>query len=128
MPCKATGTSPAQPIPYNPGASMRISADVGGTFTDIIALDDQTGRLTLTKVETVPQNPALGVQQGIRKAGVPLDEVDFFIHGTTLGLNALLTRAPIRVAIVTTQGFRDVYELGRTSRDPMYDFKYRKPR
>jgi N-methylhydantoinase A len=107
---------------------MRISADVGGTFTDIIALDDQTGQLTLTKVETVPENPALGVQQGIRKAGVPLDQVDFFIHGTTLGLNALLTRAPVRVAIVTTQGFRDVYELGRTSRDPMYDFKYRKPR
>jgi N-methylhydantoinase A len=50
------------------------------------------------------------------------------VHGTTLGLNALLTKRGAKVAIVTTKGFRDVYELGRTSRDPMYDLKYRKPK
>ena len=107
---------------------MRVSVDVGGTFTDVIVLDEKTGGFRLEKVETVPQNPASGVLQGFTKAETPLDQVEFFIHGTTLGINALLTRTGAKVAIVTTSGFRDVYELGRTDRDPMYDFKYRKPK
>lgn len=106
---------------------MRISVDVGGTFTDVIVLDEKTGSLRLDKVETTPADPAVGVLNGFHKARADLGEIDFFVHGTTLGINALLTRAGATVAIVTTRGFRDVYELGRTSRDPMYDFKYRKP-
>ena len=106
---------------------MRISVDIGGTFTDVIVLDEKTGRMRLEKVETTPEDPALGVLNSFAKAKAALGEIDFFVHGTTLGINALLTRAGARVAIVTTKGFRDVYELGRTSRDPMYDFKYRKP-
>lgn len=114
---------------------MRIAVDVGGTFTDVIALDSRAGEngadgaaiLRLGKVETIPADPARGVLAGFAKVEAPLDEIAFFVHGTTLGVNALLTRTGARVAIVTTQGFRDVYELGRTSRDPMYDFKYRKP-
>ena len=107
---------------------MRVSVDVGGTFTDVIVLDEKTGGFRLEKVETVPQNPASGVLQGFSKADASLDQVEFFVHGTTLGINALLTRTGAKVAIVTTMGFRDVYELGRTDRDPMYDFKYRKPK
>lgn len=107
---------------------MRISVDVGGTFTDVIVLDEKTSTLRLEKVETTPENPAIGVLQSFEKADAELDKVDFFVHGTTLGINALLTRTGAKVAIVTTKGFRDVYELGRTSRDPMYDFKYRKPK
>lgn len=106
---------------------MRISVDVGGTFTDVVVLDPATGSLRLEKVETVPRNPASGVLEGFRKADVSFSEIDYFVHGTTLGLNALLTRTGAKVAIITTKGFRDVYELGRTDRDPMYDFKYRKP-
>ncbi len=106
---------------------MRISVDVGGTFTDVVALDPVQGTVRLEKVETTPQDPAAGVLRGFARAGVPIAEVDYFIHGTTLGLNALLTRTGAVVAIVTTEGFRDVYELGRTDREPMYDFKYRKP-
>jgi len=106
---------------------MRISVDVGGTFTDVILLDEQTSRLSLEKVETTPQNPASGVLQVLEKIGAKLPQVDYFVHGTTLGANALLTRTGARVAIVTTKGFRDVYELGRTDREPMYDLKYRKP-
>ena len=107
---------------------MRVAVDVGGTFTDVIVLDEKTNTLSLEKVETTPQDPADGVLQGLQKARVRLGDVDYFVHGTTLGLNALLTRTGARVAIVTTKGFRDIYELGRTSRDPMYDFKYRKPK
>jgi len=107
---------------------MRIAVDVGGTFTDVIVLDEATNTLRLEKVETTPHDPAAGVLQGFRKTDVRLSAIDYFIHGTTLGLNALLTRTGARTAIVTTKGFRDVYELGRTSREPMYDLKYRKPK
>jgi N-methylhydantoinase A len=106
---------------------VRIAVDVGGTFTDVVVLDDLGDSLGHEKVETVPTDPASGVLGGLGKAGVALRSFDFFVHGTTLGINALLTRSGARVAIVTTKGFRDVYELGRTDREPMYDFKYRKP-
>lgn len=106
---------------------MRIAVDVGGTFTDVVVLGDNGDGLRHEKVETVPSDPARGVLSGFEKAGASLESLDFFVHGTTLGINALLTRGGARVAIVTTKGFRDVYELGRTDREPMYDFKYRKP-
>ena len=107
---------------------MRIAVDVGGTFTDVIVLNEESGALRFEKVETVPQNPSRGVLQGFKKAEAHPDGVNYFVHGTTLGINALLTRTGAKVAVVTTLGFRDVYELGRTDRDPMYDFKYRKPK
>ena len=107
---------------------MRLAVDVGGTFTDVIVLDEKTNTLRLEKVETTPRDPAVGVLQSFQKAEARLSDIDYFVHGTTLGLNALLTRTGARVAIVTTKGFRDVYELGRTARDPMYDFKYQKPK
>ena len=107
---------------------MRIAVDVGGTFTDVIVLNEETGALRFEKVETVPQNPSRGVLQGFQKAEANPDKVNYFVHGTTLGINALLTRTGAKVAVVTTLGFRDVYELGRTDREPMYDFKYRKPK
>ena len=106
---------------------MRIAVDVGGTFTDVVVLDEQSGVLRFDKVETVPDDPGAGVLDGIEKAGVDLAGVSVFVHGTTLGLNALLTRTGAEVAIITTRGFRDVYLLGRTDRDPLYDLKYRKP-
>ncbi|MBK8020656.1 MAG: hydantoinase/oxoprolinase family protein [Chloroflexi bacterium] len=106
---------------------MRVSVDVGGTFTDVIVLDEDTGRIRLEKVQTTPSNPADGVLQGFQKAGAAPEAIRFFVHGTTLGINAMLTRSGAKVAIVTTMGFRDVYILGRTDRRPMYDFKYHKP-
>ncbi|MHB8643668.1 MAG: hydantoinase/oxoprolinase family protein [Gaiellaceae bacterium] len=106
---------------------MRIAVDVGGTFTDVVVLAEGGEGLRHEKVETVPSDPASGVIAGFAKAGAELGSLDFFVHGTTLGINALLTRTGARVAIVTTQGFRDVYEVGRTDREPMYDFKYRRP-
>ncbi|PJF39158.1 MAG: 5-oxoprolinase, partial [Phototrophicales bacterium] len=106
---------------------MRVSVDVGGTFTDVIVLDEDSGDLRLEKVPTTPANPAEGVLQGFQKVHATPHEIGFFVHGTTLGINAMLTRTGAKVAILTTRGFRDVYILGRTDREPMYDFKYRKP-
>ncbi|WP_432561394.1 hydantoinase/oxoprolinase family protein [Kineococcus sp. SYSU DK003] len=105
----------------------RIAIDVGGTFTDVVRLDLATGALRFEKVPTTTQAPTEGVLAAFAAAGVEPGAVSMFNHGTTLGLNALLTRTGARVAIVTTRGFRDVYLLGRTDRNVSYDITYRKP-
>ena len=107
---------------------MRVSVDVGGTFTDVIVLDEGSGDIQLDKVATTPANPAEGVLQGFDKVGAQTQQIEYFVHGTTLGINAMLTRSGAKVAFVTTRGFRDIYVLGRTDREPMYDFKYKKPK
>lgn len=107
-------------------AAMRIAIDVGGTFTDIVSLASE--ELQFDKVPTTPDDPQVGVMAGLDAAGLPLPDVGAFVHGTTLGLNALLTRSGARTGIITTSGFRDVYLLGRTDRLPMYDITYRKPK
>ncbi|MEX1295140.1 MAG: hydantoinase/oxoprolinase family protein [Candidatus Limnocylindrales bacterium] len=109
------------------GRAFRAAVDVGGTFTDVVALDTTSGALIVDKVETTPSEPSRGVLESLAKSGAPMDDIGYFVHGTTLALNALLTRNGARVAIVTTKGFRDVFELGRTDREPMYDLTYRKP-
>ncbi len=106
---------------------MRVSVDVGGTFTDVIVLDEASGSIQLEKVATTPTNPAQGVLDGFEKVGAQTAAIEYFVHGTTLGINAMLTRSGAKVAFVTTKGFRDIYYLGRTDRDPMYDFKFKKP-
>lgn len=105
----------------------RVAIDVGGTFTDVVTLSGDSAALKFDKVPTTPSHPEEGVLNGFAAGGAPMADIDTFIHGTTLGLNALLTRRGARTGIVTTKGFRDVYLLGRTDRIPMYDFKYRKP-
>ncbi|MDD9955929.1 MAG: hydantoinase/oxoprolinase family protein [Anaerolineaceae bacterium] len=107
---------------------MRVSVDVGGTFTDVIVLDEDSGDIQLDKVATTPANPAEGVLEGFDKVGAQTGDIEYFVHGTTLGINAMLTRSGAKVAFVTTRGFRDIYVLGRTDREPMYDFKYKKPK
>lgn len=111
-----------------PLASLRLGVDVGGTFTDVAVLDEGADRVGFDKVSTTPAAPAEGVLHGFEKAGVSSDEVAFFVHGTTLALNALLTRSGAEIALITTRGFRDVYDLGRTDREVMYDLTYRKPK
>lgn len=103
----------------------RIAIDVGGTFTDVVTLDQ--GKLGVGKVATTPDEPARGVMNAFEASGIAPVDVAGFIHGTTLGLNALLTRTGARTGIITTAGFRDVYLLGRTDRLPMYDITYRRP-
>lgn len=105
----------------------RIAVDVGGTFTDVVRLVPDTGELQFEKVATTPEAPTRGVLDAFAKAGADPAAVTMFTHGTTLGLNALLTRTGARTAVVATAGFRDVYLLGRTDRRVNYDITYRKP-
>lgn len=106
--------------------NIRVAIDVGGTFTDAVKLDPETGELRFEKVPTTPEEPTRGVLDAFESAGAAPPDVSTFNHGTTLGLNSLLTRTGARIAIISTRGFRDVYLLGRTDRRAMYDIKYKK--
>lgn len=105
--------------------STRIAIDVGGTFTDVVALYPETGKLSVDKVPTTPDEPTRGVMSAFEVTPGALSEVALFTHGTTLGLNALLTRSGARTAVIATAGFRDVYLLGRTDRRTNYDLTHR---
>lgn len=106
---------------------VRIAIDVGGTFTDVVKLTPATGEMRFEKVPTTPDAPTRGVMNGFSKAETNPADVAMFNHGTTLGLNSLLTRTGARVAVISTFGFRDVYLLGRTDRRAMYDITFTKP-
>ncbi|HEY0183980.1 MAG TPA: hydantoinase/oxoprolinase family protein, partial [Rhodopila sp.] len=102
------------------GADWQIGVDVGGTFTDLVAVDRATGRFKVGKVPSTTDNQARGVLDGLRSVGVNLDEVSAFVHGTTVGTNAVLERKGVACGLITTQGFRDVLELGRRTRPNPY--------
>ncbi|OGA17769.1 MAG: hydantoinase [Betaproteobacteria bacterium RIFCSPLOWO2_02_FULL_66_14] len=97
--------------------------DVGGTFTDLIALDPATGEARLAKVPTTAENQAFGVLQALEQLRVPLRELALVVHGTTTTTNALLERKLAITGLVTTRGFRDVLELGRRTRPNSYGLR-----
>lgn len=103
-----------------------VGVDIGGTFTDAVAVGAD-GTLRTAKALTTPGVLAQGVLAAVERLGVSLGEVDSFVHGTTAGLNAFLERRGSRIALLTTAGFRDVYELGRANRPAMYDLRYTAP-
>ncbi|WP_417583346.1 hydantoinase/oxoprolinase family protein [Pelagibacterium sp.] len=105
----------------------RVSADIGGTFTDIVFQNSQTGAVRALKVLSTPANPALAVLEGVKKGLGPDEHIDFFVHGTTVGLNSVLTRAGARVALVTTENFRDVYTIQGNDRGEIFSIRWRKP-
>ena len=103
---------------------MQIGVDIGGTFTDIVALDGE-GRLTLTKVPTTPKDLLDGIRTAVNRvltlADASAGDVQRFIHGTTVATNAVLEQKGAVTAVLTTEGFEDVLELGRQKRSRMYD-------
>src|SRR5438046_557572 len=104
----------------------RLSADVGGTFTDIAAFDQRTGELRLGKTLTTAERLADGITTGVAKAGATFRGSKLFLHGTTIAINTILERTGARCALLTTQGFRDIYEIGRINRPQSYDLFFRK--
>lgn len=107
----------------------RIAVDIGGTFVDALQFDRRTHTIVLEKAEATPGDPSLGVMAALSKLGTDLREADVFVHGTTLGLNAILERKGAVTGIISNDGFRDVFEIGRADVPPvhMYDFRYEKP-
>ncbi len=104
----------------------RVSADIGGTFTDIV-VEPSDGPVFVGKVATTPENPAGGVINGIKDLVPDLSEVDFFVHGTTVGLNAFLERKGERVLLIATAGSGDSYTIARGNRHSLYELRYEKP-
>ena len=106
-------------------ASYRLGCDIGGTFTDFVLVDDETGEFQINKCLTTPADPSDAVEEGIRGLldRVPgfMPKIDEIIHGTTLVINAIIERKGAKTALITTRGFRDVLELGREMRYDAYD-------
>ena len=107
---------------------MRVASDIGGTFTDLAYLDEKTGRVGMTKVSTTPADFAEAVVGTLRKAGVDVPRTSFFVHGSTVIINALTERKGAKTALITTRGFRDVLEIGRANRPDIYNMSYTKPK
>ena len=107
------------------GDRVRIGVDIGGTFTDLVLVDEATGALRLGKLLTTPKEPAQAVEQGVvtllHEAGRTPASVAALIHGTTLATNALIERKGAKTGLLTTAGFRDAIEIGREGRYDMYD-------
>lgn len=105
----------------NKGLSGQVvGVDVGGTFTDLVLMDPTTGDVRLAKVPSTPDNQAFGVLDALKEAQADLSSVDLIVHGTTTTTNAVLERKLSRTGLITTQGFRDVLELGRRTRPQAY--------
>jgi N-methylhydantoinase A len=109
--------------------TKRLAVDIGGTFVDAIVFDSSEGSVTLDKAATTPDNPVRGVLNSIDALDSNLSDINAFTHGTTLGINAFLERDGAKTGIITNEGFRDIYEIGRTDlpADKMYNIHYQKP-
>jgi N-methylhydantoinase A len=104
---------------------FRVGVDIGGTFTDLVVVDDHSGELLAVKVLTTPHDPAVGVLDGVSAAlaearATPAD-IRSIVHGTTLATNAIIERKGARTALLTTKGFRDTLETGKELRYDLYD-------
>ncbi len=108
-------------------SQIRLATDVGGTFTDLVAYDEGSGRLITAKTLTTPQDPSDGVMTAIERSQVAAAEVAFLIHGGTTVINALTERKGAKTALITTAGFRDVLEIGRGNRPDLYNLRFRSP-
>lgn len=105
--------------------SYRLGCDIGGTFTDFVLVDDETGEIRINKCLTTPHDPSEAVETGIRQLlerGTDfMPHLREIIHGTTLVINAIIERKGAKTGLITTKGFKDVLELGRELRYDAYD-------
>jgi len=105
---------------------MRVGIEVGGTFTDLVAVDGD--RIGIVKVPSTPHSPDIGALASLRAADIEFRRVTDLVHGSTVATNAVLERKGAHVAFVTTAGFRDILMIQRHDRRAVYDLQYRKPR
>ena len=108
--------------------SLRLAADIGGTFTDVAAFDEESGRLTLGKVLSTPRALVEGIEAGAAKAEARFADAGLFLHGSTVAINTILERTGAKTALLITEGFRDIYEIGRVNRPDSYNLNFTKHR
>src|SRR5271154_6216351 len=111
----------------------RVAVDTGGTFSDFVYLDEETGEVSISKVPSTPDDPSRAILQGIEMLlgrGVRAADIGFFCHGTTVGTNALLEGKGVRTGLLVTKGFRGIYEVAEQSRPHgpvIFDIMYDRP-
>ncbi len=109
----------------------RVGVDVGGTFTDVVIVDELTGEIYTAKVATVPSDPSAGCLHGIDKAmkthGLDARSFGFVVHGTTIATNTIIQNKGAKAGLITSEGFRDVLEIAYQTRPSLYDVFYDKP-
>jgi N-methylhydantoinase A len=105
---------------------MRVATDIGGTFTDLVYVDD-SGKVGVAKSHTTPPSFEKGVIDVIEKSGIDQKAIKTFIHGTTVIINALTERKGVKTGLITTKGFRDVLEIARGNRPDLFNVRYEKP-
>src|ERR1700719_4592650 len=103
-----------------------VGIDIGGTFTDLVGYQD--GAIVTAKTLTVPADPTEGAATALRIAGCDVAAVEELLHGSTIAINTVLERSGAATALVTTQGFRDVYALGRGNRPDAFNLNFHRPR
>ncbi len=107
--------------------SCFVGVDIGGTFTDVVAVDEDTGVLTVRKVPSTPPTFIEGILSGLGELGVPFSSIRLLVHGSTIGTNAVLERKGAKTALITTKGFRDVLTLARATKPDTYDLRWQPP-
>lgn len=109
----------------------RIGIDVGGTFTDVTLLNSETGRYYTYKLSSTLQDQSLAIANGTKETlelyGIPVSEIEYFGHGTTVATNMIIERKGAKTALITTKGFRDLLEIGRQTRPSLYNIMEDKP-
>lgn len=109
-----------------PVGRLTVGVDIGGTFTDLVAVATD-GSMSVAKVSSTPHNYAEGVAAGLVKLGIAGSEIGHFAHGTTAAINAILTKSGAPTGLITTRGFRDVFEIRRSDRGEMFNYWWRAP-
>ena len=106
--------------------TLRVAVDIGGTFTDLAAVDTATGERWFAKASTTPEDPSQGIVHCLDKIAIDAERFELFVHGTTLVINACLEMKGAKTALITTDGFRDVLEIGRGNRTESFNYLFRR--
>jgi len=112
--------------------SYRFGVDIGGTFTDLVMLDDVTGDLQRVKLPSTPKDPSIGfmsvMERALKQSGIRAEAIRYLVHGTTVATNTIIEGKGAKAALVTTEGFRDILEIARQIRPRLYDIFCEKPK
>ena len=106
--------------------ALVVALDIGGTFTDLVAFDLDSGRITESKSSTTPYDLSVGIRKTLEKSGLPISQLDTFVHGSTVAINTAIERTGAKTALIVTQGTRDVYQIGRGNRPESYNFYFKR--
>ncbi|MFC2012414.1 hydantoinase/oxoprolinase family protein [Chloroflexota bacterium] len=106
---------------------LNVAVDIGGTFTDLVGYDDRTSEFFHAKSPTTPMDLTQGIFKCLQKSGIKLSDVANLVHGSTIAINTVIERKGARTALITTQGTRDVYKIGRGNRPESYNIFFKRP-